>query len=87
MGDINVRLRELRDDREDKLASALAGTGMDDVTAHFTPRRQYRGTGSWTWQMRREGRMVTGRGDYILSSDRDIFVKAGVQEARLHIDH
>ena len=28
-----------------------------------------------------------GREDYILSSDRDIFVKAGVQEARLHTDH
>ena len=43
--------------------------------------------GSWTWQMRREVRMVTWRSDYILSSDRDIFVKAGVQEARLHKYH
>ena len=37
--------------------------------------------------MRCEGRLVMGREDYILSSDRDIFVKAGVQEARLHTDH
>ena len=31
--------------------------------------------------------MVTGRGDYILSSYRDDFIKPGVQEARLHTDH
>ena len=37
--------------------------------------------------MRWEVRMVMGRGDYILSSDRDDFIKAGVQEARLHTDH
>ena len=37
--------------------------------------------------MRQEGRTVTGRGDYILSSDRDDFIKAGVQESRLHMDH
>ena len=30
--------------------------------------------------MRREGRMVTGRGDYILRSDRDDFIKAGIRE-------
>ena len=30
---------------------------------------------------------VTERGDYILSSDRDRFVNAGVRELRLHTDH
>ena len=37
--------------------------------------------------MRREFRTVTGRGDYILRSDRDDFNKAGVQDYRLHTDH
>ena len=41
LGDINVRLREPRDDREKNLVTSLAGRGMTDVTAHFTPRRQY----------------------------------------------
>ena len=31
--------------------------------------------------------MVTWRGNYILSSDRDDFIKVGVREARLHTDH
>ena len=43
--------------------------------------------GGWTWKIRQEVRQVTGRGDYILISDRDNFVKAGVREARLHSDH
>ena len=68
-----------QDDREDELASALAGSGLGDVTAHFTQRRRYRGTGSWTWQMRREVRLVTGRDKYILISYRYIFVKAVVR--------
>ena len=87
LGDLNARPRELRDNREDELASTLAGSGLDNVTSHFTLRRQYQGTGSWTCQMRGEGRLVERRGNYILRSYRDIFVKAGVREARLHTDH
>ena len=49
LGDLNVRLRETWDNREDKLATALAGSGLTDVTAHFTPRRRYRWTDNWTW--------------------------------------
>ena len=31
--------------------------------------------------------MVTGKGNYILRSDRDDLIKAGVREASLHRDH
>ena len=37
--------------------------------------------------MRREGRQVMGRVDYILRLDQDSFSKVGVREARLHTDH
>ena len=37
--------------------------------------------------MSQEGRTVSGRGEYIIISDRYDFTKAGVQEARLHTDH
>ena len=87
MVDINFSLREPQDDREDNLATALAGSRMTDVTAHFTPRWWYQGTGNWTCQMRQKGRTVTGRGDYILISDRDDVTNAGVHEARLHTKH
>ena len=39
--DLNVSMRESRDDRKDEPVTALAGSGLTDVTAHFTPRRQY----------------------------------------------
>ena len=87
MGDLNVRLRELQDNREDEHVLALAGSGMGDVTANFTLRQRYRGIESWNWHMRWEVRMVTGRGDYTLNSDRDEFIKVGVREERLHTDH
>ena len=87
MGDLNARLRELRNDREDELALTLEGSELEDVTAHFTPRRHYQGTGNWTWNISQEGRMVTGRGKYILKSDKDDFIKEGVREASLHRDH
>ena len=35
----------------------------------------------------RKGRQVIGRGDYILSTDRRIFVKSGLQEISHSTDH
>ena len=79
LGDLNVRLRKPQDNREEELATALEGSGLTGVTAHFTPRQRYLGTENWTWHMRREGMAVSGRGKYILGSDRDEFTKAGVR--------
>ena len=87
LGDLNIRLRELRDSREYELATVLADSRMGDMTAHFMSRWRYRGTESWMWQMRREGRQVTGRGDYIIITDRDNVVNAREIEARLHTYH
>ena len=84
---INARLREPQDDREDELATALTGSVLMDVTSHFTTRQHYRGRENSAWQVGWEGRKVSGSGDYILVSDRDDFTKAGVWEARLHTDH
>ena len=61
----------------------MADYRLVEMTAHFTPRGQYSGGGRCTWQMRREGRQVTGRGDYALIMDRYNFYNAGVREARL----
>ena len=38
LGDLSVRLREPRDAKEDDLATALADSGLGDMTAHFMPR-------------------------------------------------
>ena len=68
MGDLNTRLVEPREKHEEELETELADHGLEDVTRYFAPRQQYRGRGKWTWHMHREGRKVTGRGDYVLST-------------------
>ena len=34
LGDLNLRLRELQETREEELATALVDSGLGDVTAH-----------------------------------------------------
>ena len=40
LGYLKVRIREPRNERKDNLVLALAGSGLEDVTFHFTPRRR-----------------------------------------------
>ena len=87
LGDLNIRLRKLRDDRENELSSALAGRGLGDMTSHFTPRLWYQGTGCWNWKIRWDVRLVTGRCYYILISDMNKIFKAGVWKERIFTDH
>ena len=47
LGDLNVRLREPQDTREEDLATALTGSGLVGMTSHFVPRRWYRGVVIW----------------------------------------
>ena len=62
LGDLNERLQEPRETREKDLETVLEDSGLVNMNYHFMPRRRYRGAGSWTWKMRREGRQVMGRG-------------------------
>ena len=59
--DLNVRLVELRDAREEELVTVVADCGLEYITDHFIPRRSYRGDRRWTWRMRRDDQQVTGR--------------------------
>ena len=70
LGDLNLRLREPRNEREEDLATALANPGLVNRTDHLPPRRQYRGEECWAWIMRQKGPQVTGQGEYVLSTDR-----------------
>ena len=80
MGDLNVRLKGPCDKHEEDLATALANRGLFSMTDHAMPQRRYRGSESWTWSMKREGRQVTWRGGYVLSTDRCNFTKTGMRE-------
>ena len=87
LGDLNVRPREPYDVQEEELVTVVADCGLEDTTAHFMPRRRYRGEGRWKYWNRREDRQVMGQGYYLLCTSRHTFFNAGVREARMHIDH
>ena len=61
--------------------------GLEDMTDHFFPRWRYRGEGRWTWRMQREVLQVTGKGYYIIGTNRYTFFSTGVIEERMHTDH
>ena len=48
LGDLNARLGEPCDKREEDLVMALADYGLEYITRHFNLRRRYRGQGLWT---------------------------------------
>ena len=63
LGDLNAQLWEPQDSKEGDLVRSLVDIGLVDMTAHFLPRRHYRGVRLWVWNMRLEGRQLTARGD------------------------
>ena len=67
LGDLNVRLRDPCDGREEDLEMVLADCGLVNMTDHSLPRRRYMGDGRWMWRIWQEGRHMMGRGDYVLS--------------------
>ena len=80
MGDLKARLGDPRGEREEDLVMALADQGLVNITDHFLPRRKYRGAGGCPWIMQRDRRRVTGRGNYILSTNRSSFSMRGCGE-------
>ena len=48
IGHLNVSLREPCGVQEEELVMVVRACGMYDMTAHFMPRRRYRGYGRWT---------------------------------------
>ena len=87
MSNINVRLGDPPYEREEYLAMELVDRGLVNMTKHFMPKRRYRGAGRWIWSTHREGSYVTGRGYYILSTERCNFNNTGLREPRHGTDH
>ena len=60
MGDLNVRPRDPRDEREEDLMMTFVDRGLVSMTDNFMPRQQYRGSGSWECNIQREVYQVRG---------------------------
>ena len=80
MGDMNTRLGDPCDEREEDLSTVLVDMGMVNMMDHFMHRRRCRGPCSWTWRMQWEGCQVTGMGEYTLSFDRHNFTNMGLRK-------
>ena len=87
-GDLNVNLSEPEGGRRgEDIVEAMATEGLEDMPAHFLPRRRswfrYRRTWSMIWESR-EGR---SRIDYILGTDCRLFGNVSVRDPRNNSDH
>ena len=70
-GDINTNLSDTENSgRGTEIAAALTEAGLEDMEAHFLPRKHRWGRERRTWSMVREGKVVRSRTDYILGTDR-----------------
>ena len=87
-GDLNTDLGEMECDRRGaEISAALTEAGLEDMAAHFLPRKRRWGRERWTWEMVRGGKAVRSRTDYILGTDRSLFRNLAVRDPRYNSDH
>ena len=73
-GDLNTALEYPENDRRGtEIAASMTAAGVEDMTAHFLPRRRRWGQERRTWSMVREGKFVRSRTDYLLGTDQSLF--------------
>ena len=85
---MNVNLTEPEGDRrEENIAATLATDGLEDMAAHFLPRRRRWCQDKRTWSMFRLGREVQSRTDYIMGIDNRLFRNMTIQEPWHKSDH
>lgn len=86
LGDLNANLNSPRDARDAEVASLLSSNGLEDMLQHFKSRQGFRH--GKTWRMVREGVQVTSRCDYLLGSDRRMFMNVQHKDPRcFNSDH
>ena len=87
-GNLNTALDDPENNRRGtEIAAALIEAGLDDMTAHFFPRRQRWGRERRMSSMVREGKIVRSRTDYILGTDRSLFRNESFQDRRHNTNH
>ena len=82
-GDLNTDLGVVDGDRRGaEISAALTEAGLEDMATHFMPRKQRWGRERRTWAMVRGGKAVRSRTDYILGTDRRLFMNVAVRDPR-----
>ena len=87
-GDLNTDLGDMECDmRGTEIAVAITEAGLEDMMAHFLPRKRKWGREWRTWSMVRGGKALRSRTDYLLGTDRSLFRNVAVQDPRYNSDH
>ena len=87
-GDINTGLGDMAyDKRGTAIAAAITEAGLEDMTAHFLPRKGKGRRERRTWSMVRGGEAIRYRTNYILGTDRSLFRNVAVRDPRYNSDH
>ena len=87
-GDLNTELEYPENNRRlTEIAAAITEEGVEDMTAHFLPRRRRWGRERWTWSMVQEGKFVRSQTYYLLGTDRSLFRNVSVRDPRHNTDH
>ena len=69
------------------IAAAMTASGVEDMTAHFLPRRRKWGRERRMWSMVREGKVVRSRTDYLIGTYRSLFRDVSIRDPRHNTDH
>ena len=88
VGGFNIDLGEtVSDGRGTEIAAALTEARVEDMTAHFLPRKRRWGRECRTLSMVREGKVIRSRTDYLLGTDCSLFRNVAVRDPRHNSDH
>lgn len=69
------------------LETFIVNYRLVEQALHFVLRRRYIGKGGWSWSIWRDRRHITGRGVYILGTDRRDFYNVYISETRVLTEH
>ena len=87
-GDFNTDLGKMASDgRGTEIAAEITELGLEDMTAHFLPRKRRWGRERRTWSMVREGKVKRFWTDYLLGTNRSLFRNVAVRDPRYNSDH
>ena len=88
VGDLNTDLGDVDCDRRGaEIVAEITEAGLEDMAAHFLPRKRRWGRERRTWAMVRGGEAVRSRTDYILGTDRILFRNLAVRDPRYNSYH
>ena len=87
-GDFNTDLEDTSSNgRGAEIVASLTEAGVEDMTAHFLPRKRLWEMERRTWSMVREGKVIRSLTDYLLGTDQSLFKNVAVQDPRHSSDH